>query len=649
MVSSIDSLDVPPGFVSYIQNADFSSEIGTTQKSPGFDRHSVDNPLPDNFPPPLSMGWFTYTRVWSGTEEVNDKVGRFVVQTNGSPGGAENNLDYYWREYDFESALWDDWSEHQSTLDYGTTKADRIRWSGFEGILRGACGNESDSYPLWFGYVNRNKNDSNGFFHDYTHTGENGDYDGFTGVIASQDLPTVKYGISRTGDGVFTDVHNAIYGNEVVRYIAIPIYDGHQVCSPNQAEAYSPTVDYWVEVNYGTDNNFQATRLLLDVDWSDEEKMVRLSGFNIYESRALEGEYAGEGLVTFSPWTWIRYVDIQSGSTVSALNYSATYESTGTYLSIANANLPSNCFDDLWVHIRSKTTVVGSPGTANNPDERYKITSTTKINGTTRIAFTPHPGTLLADGAVYYISILEHWDEVPGETDKFRIHLFVDGNSAVGEAPWWLPDPNRLDDDSYSLPTVSCNYRCSGYFLERHFVGNVYYDGVKYPLMIRWSNPTNDPLAGHDLYPNYLFIPSDEDDEVMGFAQTLNVLSIFTRKKIFKYVFEGGIPVLQETPYHVGLYASDSLITHNGIHWFFGIDGQILSKYKYDGIRKPRDVGKKIRDQIDARLAVPYVQPSQIIGWYDTRTSKYKIAINTYTDGDIWYSPGSPGSPGRID
>jgi hypothetical protein len=634
MVTAVDPRDVPAGYLTYAQNVDYAREYGTLRKSYGFDRHDVDQPLPENFPPVLSMGWMTYTN------ENDAKMGRLVVQTNGSSTGyIYNTLDWYFRDYDFDGDTWVDWnagvpnSLSQEDI-YGTTKADRIRWTSFHEVMRGACGNESDSYPLWFGFIDRNADDNEGYFHNYTtvipEAGDpattTGDRDTFVGVATSQSIPNIKCGILQTTDGFFgTDL--STYINEKVRYLIVPILDGHQITSPNNITNYSS----------------------LRVNWEDANKNPRLSGFNIYESRTVRNVASSEEayLPPFPYWELIKYVDIRTGNDVPIYSDNGTFNSSGNFFAfdgMQNRFDDNDAFNGLWIHILYKTT----DGT--NIDEWYKITDHGMEANDGRIYFTPHGNTALVGATSYRIDVMEKWDS--DTTDSYYIELYVDGNAAIQPAPDGLPDPNKLADSTYDYPEISCNYKRSILFEERHVVGNVYFDGKKHPLMMRWSNPINDPFAGHDIFPNYVMIPSTTDDEIMGFAQSLNVLSVFTKRKIFKYVFENGVPVLQETPYSAGLVAPDSLVTINGIHWFFGQEGQILSIFRYDGIREPQDVGAGIRDQIEAwmvdenGLTRPHIQPHLTLGWRDYRTGQYRIALNTYSEGDPWYLPGSPGSPG---
>jgi hypothetical protein len=638
MVSAADLRDVPPEYASYLLNADLSREFGAIRKAPGFDRHDADNPLPDNFPPVLSMGWFTYVDVWrTGTSEdpSNSRMGRLIVQCNGNPSGTELPFDFYYRDYSYDDDEWLAWQGPFTNEDiYGAIKPDRIRWSVFPGVIRGACGAESDSDPLWMGYVNRNADDDNGYFHDYI---DLSDQHTFVGTYISESVPETTYGFD--GDPTYIHWQSPLngYKDERIRILAVPVFDGHQVSDIGKTNDYgsSQRRALCVVANFPFGGDFkEAIKANFYVSLTDGYFPERLTGFNFYESiqKTGIGAEGSEGDAPFGAWKFSKHVDIRTGNDTPILRLRGVFSASSNNVIVFGLRFADNAFNNMFIDV---------DGT------KYKITDTIDSDPDTEIQFTHS-----LDGT-HDFTIEERWGTFAAGSN-ITMHMYFDGSTqVVGDVPSWLPDPNLLGNETFTIienqhyTPIICNYKHSILFEDRHIVGNVYYDGVKHPLMMRWGYPTGDPLAGHDIFPFELIVPSHQGDEIMGFAQTLNVLTIFTRENTFRYVFEDNIPKLQESPFNVGLYAPDSLATINGIHWFFGQRGPILSVFTYDGIHEPQNVGEVIQPDILWELTKSGIQPGLAIGWYDKRTNDYNLALTRYTAGDVWELTGSAGAPSR--
>jgi len=636
MLGDTDPVDIAKNQSEYarlVVNADFTREFGALHKCFGFDFHEIMDTMPQDMPPILSLGWMTYVQVWAGDLEVNKKMGRLIVQTDGHPQGTVNTLDYYYIEYDFEAGAWNDWEGPFSQENvFGTTKADRIRWTPFNNVMRGACGNESDSNPLWIGYVNRKKEDDNGYFHHYE-WGDQYDADGFSDIEISQSLPITKIGLTHVDT---YDNDASIYHNIIINVIAVPVYDGHQICSLEQV-AYPSGFDAKFLRISSADEQRVNFKIKCSVAWKDIGGILqvsrRLTGVNIYVSEAnFESIGETQGDFQFLNWKLIKYLDIREGNQLPIRGYNGIYtHPVGAfgYLKTTDSGMVDDLYNNLWVCCRSTDSVV----------EYYKITDMYYDTGFMIFKLDmPSGSPYMLNNSEYQFFIMEKWDM--GAINVYDCDIVLWGDEIDLEIiPSWLPDPNRLLDDTYDPPVISCNYKHSVEFEGRHFVGDIYHDGEKKPLQARYSNPVNDPFAGHDLYPNYINVPSDKGDKIMGFAKSIvaypdrakHVLTIFTERKLFRYIFDSGQPVLQETTYHIGLMSNDSIETINGIHYFAGQKGKYRSIYRYDGHREPKDIlSGRMRTEFETALLKDGVVSELILGWYDKLVDQYRFSVNAY-------------------
>jgi hypothetical protein len=628
MISASDPLDVPPEAALYLENADFSRKLGALCKRPGFDIYTLAEGLPVDMGLILSLGWFPYIKVWNdaGETKINERRGRVIVQVNG-----EHGLDFYYRELNLDTGAWEAWSGLQSSLNYGATRADRIRWLVEPGVMRGVCGNWFDSFPIWIGYVDRNQTEGNGFFHDYTFNGGTPTEDKrtYSGLFSSVALPVISGGIKLIGKYLFGD---AGYKNMAVRYLVVPIFDGHQVASLDQLEPISSAYGKILTVDMGANDVHRFNHLQLAVSWihnspPDSGPNPRLTGYNIYESHSAMTAHGLAMLVDpYDDWKLSRQIDLREGNALPVYKAEGTCDFTaGGHCTI---NVPftdfleNDCFNDLWMEILIDENTI----------ETYRVEDTTSEDPSqyTFLHFTSHANSQLQWAANYPIRLYERWKQV-GTSNTFTIDLMLDGTGLSEQVPpEWLPAPNRVNDPTYKYPKIGANYRHAIMFEEMMIVGNVYFDGAKRPLDIMISNPINADFAGHDLYPDTITLDPLSDDEEMGFAQSLNILSLFTKYRIFRFTFDESGPRLLEAPYSIGLVAPDSLVTINGWHWFLGRHGPEVSVYRYDGIHAPEDMGAQIGDDLKAIIAASGVQLEHAIGWFDKRTQQYRLAINSY-------------------
>ncbi|RJQ87729.1 MAG: hypothetical protein C4519_00330 [Desulfobacteraceae bacterium] len=620
MVSSSDPLDVPPEAGLLVENADFSRKLGALCKRPGFDLHALAAGLPPEAGVILSLAYLPYVKVWDdlGTTKINQHTGRLIVQVNG-----EHGLDYYYREINLDTGAIGAWSLLQSSLDCGTTRADRIRWVLEPGVLRGVCGNWEDSYPVWMGYIDRAIADHNGYFHDFTYRGATvpADLRGYHDIFTSRVLPEAEAGMKFIGKYLFG---SAGYKNMGLRYLLVPVFDGHQVATPNEIELINSEWSTNITVDLGCNDVHRFVHLQIATIWSQNP---RLTGFNVYESHSLETRQNVSTLIDpYDDWKLARQIDLRIGNpnpVYQEWGRSEIYPGQDSHMNIQYTDyLENDCFNDLWIEIIVSET----------HSEFYRVTDTTSEDPSeyTYIHFTPDLNTQIQHLRDYSIRLYERWKQV-GAGNFFSIDLLMDGTGLSEQvAPEWLPLPNQVNDPTYKYPKIGANYQHAIFFEEMLVAGNVFFDGVKKPLDVMISLPINSDFAGHDLFPDTINLEPMADDEIMGFAQSLNILGIFTKYRIFRYTFDDSGPRLLESPFKIGLVAPDSLVTINGWHWFLGRHGPERSVYRWDGIHPPEDMGAQIGDELKEMLAEDGVIPEHAIGWFDKRTQQYRLALNAY-------------------
>lgn len=644
MVSSADSRDLKKNFVIYLENADFSREINAICKTYGFDLHNLSANLPD-IGKILSVGFYVFVKVWDGATRVNKITGRLITQIYNDTDEDPAPIKYLYRDYDFTDKVWTAWSNASEELSIGTIYPDnyKIFWKQYsDGVLRGAAGNLERSYPVQLRYINRKAIDDNGFFHDYTYENEH-DRREYEGLLFTRDFPKIKAGLDNLA---IYEAETGGYSNIDVKWILVPVYDGHQIarteeCIPILGWTYLAGKPFQRDL-VGITPAFLSSNIrvywepLEGVADPDYSEVPRITGFNIYETTR-KGD---PGVLAWSNWKLVKHVDLRTGGEVAEIYDNTSYTEEGGLCWIT---LPLGCpemYKTLYEYNNIIIHEVRIPGTGTYCDEEYPIDDITFVNDYIRIYITPGPNTGLETNENYTISIIERWREMGFTIPPYNENVFflriVSKMPAIGDAPDWLPDPEIINDDFYQQdrnhPQISGNYSVCEEFEDRNTLGQIYIDDEKKLKMVGYSNPKNHDFAGYDIIADYINPPLKNDDEIMGFGQSLNILSVFTKYDTFKYNFESGAPILAESPYNVGLVARRSLVTINGIHWFLGRKLQDVSIFRYDGIHEPQDMGKPIKNQLDDifKNTAGLDLEGSTIGWYDNTSNQYRISFNCY-------------------
>lgn len=639
MWSSALPRKTPDEYAQLIVNGSFIAKSGILSCSPGFDIHALAQGLPGGMNRVISLGFMPFVRALS-------KMGLLIAQI--WIDDPDYGIRWYSREinFQFDPAIWGNWVAHY-VLGYGETVANRIRWQILsDRAMRGACGNEADNIPIWCGYINRNSGDDHGYIHIYYTAGGyglNGDIDSYTELLEGETIPVYESVGFSALDGTNTFYVSGqglgAYSEETIILIAVPIIDGYQSLSPYRIDS-SPGYLRSLRLRWDSTNG-AILKTKFAIQWTPYAapyQKYRLTGFYIYQSECQTLPNTPE---LFGAWKLVRHIDIRDG--VSEPIYSGRGHLEGIAgntrnVFILRGNWPD--IDDLLVGFVLEIMIPTTTG--DLVSERYIITSCASLpDGTYWLIFLVAQGSLLLNEGDYDVSIYEKWvysDPVnPGE-NIYKIPLILKNEPNEYNAPAWMPNPNQIGNAGYSAPEVRYNYVRQIEFQDRHIVGDIYdfFLSTKFPLRVAYTEPKLTPHAGLDIFQNIFDLSGRDDDVVRGFTHSLNMLSIFTKYRIFKAAFEP-ILTLRESPYPVGLAAPDSLCSIGLNHWFLGQSGTAKTVYKYDGIHQPVDIGYRLAAELDAALSAIGCVPELSQGWYDKDENQYRLAVKTFeASNELW-------------
>ena len=628
-----------------LKNTDFTRVIGALRKSFGFDESGSNISLPGNMEPHQSIGWFPYVErlIGPGGGGVFPRWARLIVQVKPD---AISGFDWYEIDYSLNSQEWQSWSSLKTEADlFGDilteeSNVEPMTWRTYIDEIRGVSA--PDNVPIRASWVSRVIAHDDGFFHDYTHNTDQDAY-GTKGIFVTVPIPKTALSIE---DVSSFDTTAALVGfnKKKLLIIAIPVYDGHQIANWDHVEAIAD--DNEPTTTYITDESDDWTHYTLLVKHKLQPQVElpqptcpRFTGINLYLSQAEVGEaseflFDAESINQQGAFQLLRHIDTRTGSDYILHSFKSPIVQIGVSgqprirfengEQILGYKPTDDEFIGFWVEIEISAGVY----------ERYKITDFdyTESTDTVLIDFLYSGVTAIEFGSTYNITIRERWSLRSGTVDVYEVKLRVDFKGFLRTAaPPWLPNANDIFNADNEIFDISPKYGSMIEFEQRNFIGNIVRNGKAYPLEFDWSEPIGSPFAGYDLFPHSDVVPSTAGDEIMGFSATLNVLSVYTKYNIYRYVFRGDILVrYDEHEYRVGLAAPKSLSTNNGIARFFGQKGTRKSFFRYDGVNPPVDIGEKVNDLIEEALKQPGVDPSEVIGWYDPVSNQYRSQIRAF-------------------
>lgn len=634
------------------RNVDTTQFPGCLYKTTGATIYEFDGKLLDGLLPAgeeiLSVGAMVYNKVWDGSVKVNRPTELVIVQVKDAAhdfswyeleravGSEEWTLSppsappYYmgWdHDSPFAAECWGSPTTPIMEYLFGVSNAhsQRARWLSDRGVLRAALGNhlcesldsshpmfnKADSFPLQWRYVNRMPidpavDDVNGYFKDFDLNST--DYGkcvlGFEGLTRSIGFPDYtppalilvqNETTPPTTRKTWQCWNDMGYQSAFIKYVLLAEYDGHQIGDlkrdPETIAEIVTTLSYYTWV----------TKLSITITGLDPLETLfprRLSGFRLYRSyQNLGVQTAGQVVSkaeTYPSYDEIARFDIRDGLTnvwnVDAI-CNTTYQFMFEHHTAENQVIDDDLLKDLFLRF-----------TDDNGDvKEYPITSmTTPDPGWVKFNFNPTVTPSLTIGNHYIVTINSRWYRHNLPWDYVKIN-FIDFNMTRGSAPPWI-DPNT---ERTELPRIDCNYSQARIFKDQMWVSGVAYDDEKKPLMLRSSNPVNNPLAGFDIQPNYLIPAADEDDEIICVRPYLDFLLVGTKRKLFKYLLSGGqMEVLAEMPWDTGVNAIDAYIEVDAVSYFVGRRGDRKILYVWIPDRKPIALDK-VRKEVEDILNAP--------------------------------------------
>lgn len=661
MASSPDPNDLKPDLAQYALNIDTQTMPGALQKATGVSVYDFSDVLNNGQLPNgehiVSVGRLVYNKVWDGDEKVNRLMELVVIQVDGDHGfdwyeierevGTEN-----WILQHGENALFCGWDANGNRIysnpefegQFGVTRAGKARWMEHNGVLRAACGafintdaipahpmyNKSDSFPLQWRYVNRWPIDPavgevKGYFKEYRADQTNVGHCllGHSGLVRSVGLPdytppeielltwdSTSWGTTKVWP-LFNDLG---YVSGVVKYVLLAEFDGHQIASqkaePETNESLVLNTSYYAWgsrikitiTDYATDGSFPK----------------RLSAFRLYRSYQSTGvQIAGQPNATptiFPPYEQFARLDIKDGQ--EDLFVIDSIRSGAQFKWVPNRDIasefPEGLLDDLTAKVTDDT------GT----EYECNVDDTGAYNEWVFVTLDLPAAAEITNGNHYVLRFNSRW-RVNGNNVEI---YFVDFNlpQIIG-VPSWIEPNTELD----RLPPIECNYAKAVVFRERNYVVDVAFDDVLEPTMLRYSNATNDPLAGFDLFPKYLIPAISKDDKIVAIANYLDFALILTKYKIFKYLIgsDGINELLAEQPWEIGIEAIDSFTVVNGISYFLGRSGGEVSLYVWNPSGAPKNVGHAIRPTLDGILNAQNMHSEMATGLWLPKDKKYLLNL----------------------
>ena len=499
----------------------------------------------------------------------------------------------------------------------GAIKADRLNFSNFRGTVRAGAGHYSDSFPLWIGYLNREKDTKEwGYFNNTN------EFVGLYTARAGLEEADANSLISSVDIHFLVSTDPQLYGGNLTErgthFFAVTYeYDGYQEGNSERDAVFSKVLGTAGGITIDTFR--YALEGLLTIDSSVINK--RISAINIYDGFTGFEENATIDNIEYKH---IQRLDINeddeivsfNGTVISGdLNTMYVYFPQGE--TVSQSPWPIGVFDNLYIKYRKQGTsdwatlsITGYNVVWNESSIRWDMTIDAGSNYTGGIG-------------IYEVKIMTRWELVSGTTYK---KYFIHNN---------LVSPSNI----YTRKFGNVNYDRPHFVQGRQIVAGCYSladapeDEAKYESNLwRYSEFNTDGNPEPDKLSGWFYTDADEDDKGLvatdfkwqiGYSSRLVIL--WHKKSIHTGRFnESGLMVLDKEPYPVGLVAADSLYYDGSGYYFIGREKHRLGVFYFNPqAGKPKRVDYPIADQIKS-LNIKNID--RTVGWFDAEQNRYMIA-----------------------
>jgi len=561
-----------------------------------------------------------------------------IAKSGGSIGAIEQIFEYYvpyrsetlYIAQTADDALWywnnssSQWTQFDDKI---TNVYPKARFLQRGGVLITAAGDTETSYPVWYGYVNREKdNDENGFF------GNNKEYVGYyasKAAIAKPVLNTDAVG-NLTFDAL-TQVEDAgdFEGGDGTRvmYRISFVYDGFQESLlseemtdivltgsiPNpvavsfdlvfDSATFNDTVnDYYLNKRItaikiyraSLASSLQVAKVLENIAGYFATKLLN----HVTPGRDPSEEFnKGEIPKIFraTDFYLLNQVDINDGT---SLPY---YEGYGTVVTttLTDTNLNDDyAVADKWNNFFIK--LVGDTVT-----EYIEITDSTTNTLTLKAAPTDGNGS-------YQYTIVSRW-RVDGSDYKIKI---LDSYDDLSQ--WTNPYTTEVNHTSEQIDP---NYEDAVYIHNRMFVGPVWFNNQTHKDWVMWSNIDANGSYAVDVFPadNVIKVSDLGIREIKRLGTMMDRLIIFGDVDIAMLSIASGSEFgweLDDTYQEVGLLAPESLTKIDGRYYYLSADGVRV----FDG-NTSNLISVAVEDVDNFPFNVTTL--SEAVGWHDPEKRQY--------------------------
>jgi len=606
--------DVPEHQAQTCQNLEISRKPGALVKSPGY--ALATNVLGTN-----------YTSTYKSVDDAGGTIGTierifeyYVPAQDDTLYIAQTDDDklYYW------SNTGKDWVQFDGNI---TNKYPAARFLQRGGVLIVPAGDDSDSYPIWYGYINREKDtDKNGYF------GNGKEYVGYYCSKATPEKPVLNS--DAVGNLTFDSVTQVTDAGDMdesaenrIMYRVSYVYDGFQeslmndemtdivlsgssTAAVNIVLAFDGTTfedsgnDYYLNKRI-TGIKIYRAYLSKSTTWEDQVTKEDEDDIPAFRDEWLEWQQEKENedptsttVFRVSDFYMLNFIDINQGTSIPY------YEGYGAIVTktLTDANLADDyAVNDKWNNFYVRISDISSN------TEYIKITDST----TTTLTLADAP----ADGDdSYQYAIVSRWY---ADGDDYKINILDPFEDLSQFTNTYKTEVNHTAND------IAPNYADAVYIHSRMFVGPVYFGGEEHKDWVMWSNISAAGAYVVDVFPatNVIKVSNVGIREVKRLGVLLDRLIIFGDTDIAILSIASGSVFgweLDETYQDVGLVASESLVSIDGKYYYLSADGVRV----FDG-NTSNLISAPIEDVDNFPFDVTTL--SEAVAWYDQEKRQYII------------------------